>query len=303
MRLIVVGALFLAVVGAGSARADGYPTKPIYMIVPLDAGSSADGIARIVLPSVSKILGQQIIIDNEGGAASISVLSTQRTHRRMVTPYCSAPLEPTHPIRTCLPTFPPPGKDFTAVARVATKSSIMAVPTASSVKIVGSSCRCRERPPDYTFASAGIGTSAHLAAELLKLKTSVALKHIPYKGGPQPVIDLMRGDIDMTFYSYLSLQSGVQSGKLTLLAVAGTQRSSFLPDLPTLCALGLPTRKNRLVRCSTRLTGTPAEAGGQSQPGYRSSVNRTQRHEGTGDDWDRRLPNQNTGQVGGVFDI
>ena len=72
MQLIVVGALFLAVVGAGSARADGYPTKPIHMIVPLDAGSSADGIARIVLPSVSKILGQQIIIDNEGGAASIS---------------------------------------------------------------------------------------------------------------------------------------------------------------------------------------------------------------------------------------
>ena len=134
----------------------------------------------------------------------------------------------------------------------------MAVPTASSVKSVADFVVAAKGRRTMTFASAGIGTSAHLAAELLKLKTSVALKHIPYKGGPQPVIDLMRGDIDMMFYSYLSFQPGVQSGKLTLLAVAGTERSSFLPDLPTLRELGYDVVITAWYGVYAP-TGTPAE--------------------------------------------
>lgn len=226
--------LAIALTSAASAQTD-YPTRPIRMIVPLPAGSAADGVARIVLPVAEKLLGQPFIIENEGGAASIP--GTTRAAKAAPDGYTflwgTVATQVSNPnMFKALPYDP--AKDFTAVARVGGQSMIMAVPTKSGVDTIGAFVAKAKQAGNLSYASAGIGTSAHLSAELLKLKTGVKLRHIPYQGGTQSVLDLMRGETDMMFYSLSQLQPGIQSGELKLVGVAGDKRSKFTPDLPTL---------------------------------------------------------------------
>lgn len=238
-REVLCLSLFCVMAFGATVHAQAYTTKPVRVIVPLDAGSSADGIARQVLPTAAKHLGQPIVIENEGGAASISgtvraskaapdgytyLFGTVATHAANPNMFKALPYDPV--------------KDFTAVARVAGQSLVMAVPSTSPAKSVSEFVTLAKGGKTLKYASAGIGTSAHLSAELLKLRTSINMKHVPYKGGPQPVLDLMRGEVDMMFYSFLSFQPGIQSKELRLLGVAGVSRTSFMPELPTLKELG-----------------------------------------------------------------
>jgi tripartite-type tricarboxylate transporter receptor subunit TctC len=230
---------FALAFGPSAYAASDYPTRPIHVIVPLPAGSAADGVARIVLPAAEKFLGQPIIIENQGGAASIP--GTSRAAKADPDGYTflfgTVATQVSNPnMFKALPYDP--GKDFTAVARVAGQSMILAVPTSSAVDSVDKFVEKAKKAGNLSYASAGIGTSANLCAELLKLRTGIKLRHIPYQGGAQSVLDLMRGEIDMMFYSLAQLQPGVQSGELKLLAAAGETRSKFLPDVPTMKELG-----------------------------------------------------------------
>jgi tripartite-type tricarboxylate transporter receptor subunit TctC len=221
--------------GTAAFAQQDYPNRPIHIIVPLPAGSAADGVARIVLPAAEKFLGQPFIIENEGGAASIP--GTARAAKAASDGYTllwgTVATQVSNPnMFKALPYDP--AKDFTAVARVAGQSMILAVPTSSHIDNVASFVEKAKQAGNLSYASAGIGTSAHLCAELLKLRTGIKLRHIPYQGGTQSVLDLMRGETDMMFYSLAQFQPGLQSGELKLLGVAGDKRSKFEPDLPTL---------------------------------------------------------------------
>ncbi len=252
--------LGIAVAMASFAVAQDYPTRPIHVIVPLPAGSAADGIARIVLPAAEKILGQPIIIENEGGAASIP--GTSRAAKADPDGYTllwgTVATQVSNPnMFKALPYDP--AKDFTAVARVVGQSMILAVPASSGVESVDQLVEKAKETGNLSFASAGIGTSAHLCSELLKLRTGTKLRHIPYQGGSQSVLDLMRGEIDMMFYSLAQFQPGVQSGELKLLAIAGDKRSQFVPDLPTMKELGYDVVMTSWYGVYAP-TGTPAAA-------------------------------------------
>lgn len=239
MRLASLTLSFALAFGPAALADLDYPTRPIHVIVPLPAGSAADGVARIVLPAAEKFLGQPIIIENQGGAASIP--GTSRAAKADPDGYTllfgTVATQVSNPnMFKALPYDP--AKDFTAVARVAGQSMILAVPTLSAVDSVDKLVEKAKEAGNLSYASAGIGTSANLCAELLKLRTGTKLRHIPYQGGAQSVLDLMRGEIDMMFYSLAQLQPGVQSGELKLLATAGETRSKFLPDVPTMKELG-----------------------------------------------------------------
>lgn len=230
--------LAVALGSAAFAQAD-YPNKPIHMIVPLPAGSAADGIARVVMPAAEKLLGQPIIIENEGGAASIP--GTARAAKSAADGYTllfgTVATQVSNPnMFKALPYDP--ARDFTAVARVGLQTLLMAVPTSSGIDSVDKFVEKAKETGNRTFASAGIGTSAHLCAELLKQRSGIKLRHIPYQGGAQSVLDLMRGEISMMFYSLAQFQPGLQSGELKLLGIAADKRSKFTPDVPTMKELG-----------------------------------------------------------------
>ena len=226
---------FALALGSAAFAQSNYPNRAIHVIVPLPAGSAADNVARVVLPAAEKFLGQPFIIENEGGAASIP--GTARAAKAAPDGYTllwgTVATQVSNP--NMFKSLPyDPAKDFTAIARVAGQSMIMAVPTSSDIGSVSAFVEKARKAGNMSFASAGIGTSAHLCAELLKLRTDIKLRHIPYQGGSQSVLDLMRGETDMMFYSLAQFQPGLQSGELKLVGVAGEQRSKFTPDVPTL---------------------------------------------------------------------
>lgn len=260
MKTVGLSLSMALALGTTALAAPGYPTKPVHVIVPLPAGSAADGVARIVMPAAEKYLGQPFIIENEGGAASIP--GTSRAAKADPDGYTilfgTVATQVSNPnMFKALPYDP--AKDFTAVARVGGQSMIMAVPTSSGVDSVDKFVLKAKRTGFLSYASAGIGTSAHLCAALLKLRTGIPLRHIPYQGGAQSVLDLMRGEIDMMFYSLAQFQPGIQSGELKLLGVASEKRSKFLPDLPTMKELGYDVVLTSWYGVYAR-SGTPPEA-------------------------------------------
>jgi tripartite-type tricarboxylate transporter receptor subunit TctC len=236
MRL---SAIFLPVlICAGSISAafgQSFPSKPIRLIVPSPAGGAADVIARIVMPVAQKHLGQQIVIEPEGGAASIP--GTARASKspadgytwlfghvgtQVVNPYLfsNLPYDPT--------------KDFVEVARLAAQALILAVPATSTAKNVKEFVDLAKAGKATAYASPGPGTSAHLSASRLAGVSDIQLRHIPFPSAPQAVLSLGRGEVDAMFFAYAGFLPQLEAGKLRLLGIATQERSAFLPDLPTM---------------------------------------------------------------------
>lgn len=229
-------ALFSAAVfltfGASAQAAD-YPERAINVIVPVPAGSAADGVARIVFPALEKILGQPMVIENIGGAAHLpgmSRASKQEPDGYNVLWATIADFSSNPNLYAKLPYAP---KDFDPIGRVAAQSLIMAVPTASGINSVKEFVE-KAKGKSLSYASTGIGNSNHLLGEMMMRNTGIKMRHIPYQGGAEAVLALMRGEVDMMFYSLSQLQPGLQSGQLKLLGITSEQRSKFLPDLPTM---------------------------------------------------------------------
>lgn len=225
------------VLSSFSVHAQNYPQRPINVIVPLPAGSATDGVARIVLPAVEKILGQPIVIENIGGAAHLPGMSQASRadadgyHLLFATiaDFSANPF-----LYEKLP-YDPAG--FDPIGRVSAQSLVMAVPSASGIKTVVQFIE-KARNAKLTYASTGIGNTNHLLGEMLMQETGIKLRHIPYQGGSPAVLDLMRGDIDVMFYNLSQFQPGLQTGDLTLIGITSEQRSKFAPDLPTMVEQG-----------------------------------------------------------------
>jgi len=231
----LLGVALTFALSASTAIAQTYPSKPVRLIVPLPAGSSADAIARIVMPVASKHLGGQIVIENEGGGASIpgSARAPKAAPDGYTLLFGNTSINVVNPlIFNNLPYDP--AKDFVAVARTASQALIMAVPAASPAKSVKDFVELAKAGKVTNYASLGPGTSAHLSAETLKSLTGIQLKHIPYQPGPTAVMDLGRGDVNMLFYSYASFLPAVQAGTIRLIGIAAEQRSALVPDIATM---------------------------------------------------------------------
>lgn len=235
LRFIVgLSSLLLAASTVG-ALAETYPERPIRLIVPDRAGSTQDGLARVVMPVVSKILGQQVVIENEAGAGGIPgaaraakmapdgyTLFLGNSTTQAINPhiYNSLPYDPL--------------KGFAAVAGVSNVALIMAVPTTSAATDVKSFVALTKEGKFTKYASLGPGTAAQLAMERLKMIADIKLKQIPFPSGPQPVLALGNNEIDSMFYGYSVLSPVVQAGSIKLIGIATRERSGLLPEIPTM---------------------------------------------------------------------
>lgn len=223
----------VALVTAAQAQAD-FPNKPIRLIVPLVAGSAADGTARIIMPEVSKRLGQPIVIENEGGAGAIP--GAVRASKAVPDGYTLLQCNPsTAVVNSLLYKELPydPVNDFIPVSNTSAQALIMAVPETSPYKNAKEFVDAWKAGKVKNYASLGPGTSAHLIAERFKTLTGLDLKHIPFPPGPQAPLALGRGELDMMFYGLASFQPGLQAKTIRLLGIAMPQRSALTPDLPT----------------------------------------------------------------------
>ena len=259
-RCAVLTALVAAAsAGAAPAAAQTYPSRPITLVVPFPPGGSATIIARIIADKMSEGLGQQIVVDNRGGAGG-SIAARQVAK--------SAPdgatllLAFTGTLAVSPLIFAnvgyDPRKDFAGIGLIGMAPSVLAVhpsvPARSVADLVGIA---KAEPGKIQYGSPGIGTTNHLAGELLAAMTGIRITHIPYKGTGPAITDLLGGHIAMMFAPIPAAHGNVSAGALRALGVTSLKRSSLWPDIPTVAETGLPGFE--VVQRSTLLApaGTP----------------------------------------------
>ncbi|MGZ5226959.1 MAG: tripartite tricarboxylate transporter substrate binding protein [Burkholderiales bacterium] len=235
--LRIVG-LFVSMWGANiladDATAQAYPNRPIRCIIPYIAGSSPDVVARIIGPSLSERLGQAVVIDNRGGANSI--IGTETAARSVPDGYTillGATALATNPSLYKLSYDA--AKSFSPITQTVAVHFLLVVHPSLPVRTVAEFITlAKARPGQLTFGSSGTGSPGHLAGELLKSLTSINLVHVPYKGGPQATADLIGGQIQLQFDVIATSLPHIKAGKTHALAVSSVQRSTILPEMPTI---------------------------------------------------------------------
>ncbi len=234
--------LFLALsCAAWAAQAQTYPVKPVRMIVPFAPGGNTDIIARIVAPETAKALGQQIIIDNRGGAGSM--LGTDAAAKSPPDGYTLLMVSAAHVINPAMVKKLPfdPVSSFAAISMVADVPSALVVHPSLPVRNVKDLINlARANPGKLNYASAGRGSIGHLSAELLGSMAGIKMTHIPYKGAGPAVVDTMAGHVELLISSMPAVIGFARSGKLRMIAQGGEKRSTAAPDVPTMIEAGVP---------------------------------------------------------------
>ncbi len=225
---------------AAAAHAQTYPNKAIRMIVPFAAGGNTDIIARIVAPEMGKLLGQQIVIDNRGGAGSI--IGTEIAAKSPPDGYTLITVSAAHVINPAMLKKLPYDslKDFAAISMIADVPTALMVHPALPVKTVKEFVAlARARPGQITYSTGGRGTVGHLAGELFSSIEKVKLIHVPYKSTGLSVIDLLAGHVQTQFSSLPVVIQHVRGGKLRMVAQTGKTRSPAVKDVPTMLESGI----------------------------------------------------------------
>jgi tripartite-type tricarboxylate transporter receptor subunit TctC len=254
----VLAALGLALCIQG-AHAQDYPARPITLVVPYAAGGGNDVMARIVAERMSRSLGQQIVIENRGGAGGS--IATRQIAKAAPDGYTLG-LGGTGTL-AINPTLYPnvgydPRKDFAPVGLIATSALVVLVhPSVEARSIAELIALARRDPGKLNYASAGSGSGIHLGSELFATMAGIRLTHIPYKGSSPALTDLTGGHVAIYFSSLPPAISLVRDGKVRALAVTGPKRSPSFPDLPTVAEAALPGYEAVLHYGIVAPAGTP----------------------------------------------
>ena len=237
----IVSSLLLAVWSALAFAQANYPDHPLRLVVPFPPGGATDTVARPLAQKLSEQLGQQVTIDNRGGAAGnigaesvvraapdgytllMGTVGTQAINPAL---YTKLTFDPTH--------------DLAPVTLVAAAPvAVVAHPSVSAKSIKELLELDRARPGRLTFGTAGSGTPGHLTAEIFRSATGASLVHVPYKGGGPALSDLIGGQINLMFEPVPSALPQIRGGRIRALAVSSARRSAALPDVPTLSEAGV----------------------------------------------------------------
>lgn len=258
MRALVI-LVSLCVVGA-EAFAQGFPARPIRVIVPFPPGGGTDVVARTVAPRMSELIGQPIVVENRAGAGGN--IGTEHVARSAPDGYTLLVASAATAINTTLTKNLPWDllRDFAPVVLLVQNQSLLvahpSVPVASVKDLIA---MAQAKPGQVTYASYGNGSSAHLIAELFKLMAGVDLLHVPYKGAAPAVQDLLGGQVQMGVFDVPVLLPHIKSGKLKALAITSATRSAALPDVPTTAELGYPKVNSDNWYGLVAPAGTPAD--------------------------------------------
>ena len=237
LRSLVAGAALLTAIGA---HAQSYPDRPIKIVVPYAAGGAVDIVARTIGQPLSEALKQPVIVDNRPGAsANIGMELVAKA-----APDGYTLLMASNGIATNMALFPRLSfdgrRDFAPVARIGYAPLVIVVPANSPAKSLKDLvAMAKAEPGKLTYASAGNGSSGHLAGELLKSTAKIDVLHVPYKGGAPAITDLLGERISFMPINPVEVIAHIRSGKLRALAVASDKRFALLPDVPTVAEAGL----------------------------------------------------------------
>lgn len=241
--VLALGTLGGGLAGAsGRALAADYPTRPVRIIVPYTPGGTTDIATRLVADPLSKALGQPVVVENRPGANSIvgaaAAASSPPDGHTMVM------MLPAHAANARLqagkmPFDPVAG--FSPVSLVVQAPLVLAGSKQVRARTLGEFLEYAKRNPGkVNYGSSGIGATAHLAMELLKLHTGLRMEHIPYRGTQSALQDLMAGNIGLLFDTYSTLKPQFDAGNIVPLGIAAAERAAFAPDLPTIVEGGIP---------------------------------------------------------------
>ena len=259
--LSTVAVATACVISGGAAVAQpAYPDRPIRLVVPFPAGGATDLLARLIGQKLEKALGQPVIVENKAGAGTIVganavaksapdgytlLMATSTTLAINPSLYGKLPYDPV--------------KDFTPVAMVASVPFVLVVKSSMPVRNVAELVSMAKAKPSMTYASAGIGTMHHLAAELFRTVADIKLTHVPYQGSSPAVQGLLGGQVRMMFADLAPVLPHISSGTLRALAVTTAQRLETLPDVPTIAESGYPGFEAIAWQSIVAPSGTPKE--------------------------------------------
>jgi len=241
VRRGVLAAAVAIVTGSVAQAQNAYPSRPVTLVVPYAPGGSADILARAMGAALSARLGQPIVVDNRAGAGTAIGARTVATaspdgYTLLLGTVSSQAINP-----AMNKVAYDPVKDFVAVSPLASIPFVLAAnPEAKIGSVAELIARAKAQPDGLSYASAGPGTSNHLAGELLASQAHIRLLHVPYKGSAPALNDVVAGVVPLMFDLQATTLPYLKSGKLKALAVTSRQRSALLPDVPTMIESGLP---------------------------------------------------------------
>jgi tripartite-type tricarboxylate transporter receptor subunit TctC len=261
-------------VAAPALAQDGFPQRPISLVVPFPAGGSTDLVARVVAERMGEALGQPVVVENRGGAggnigsAAVAkaepdgytlLMGTVATHALNPALYKKMPYDAV--------------ADFAPVSLLVVVPNVLVVNTdfpAQSVQEL--IALLKEKPGEYSYASSGNGTPLHLSGELFKTMAGVDMVHIPYKGAGPALIDVMGGHVPIMFDNLPSSTEHIRAGKLRGLAVTTAERAASMPELPTVAESGLPGYETYSWNALFAPAGTPKEVVGRLNESAQAAV-------------------------------
>jgi tripartite-type tricarboxylate transporter receptor subunit TctC len=254
-----LAALVAACVLAGSAQA-AYPERPITFIVPFAAGGPTDIIARILAVALSQTIGQNVVVDNRGGAAGnigmgIAARAAPDGYTFLLT---STAIAVNPALFTNLPYDP--FKDFVPVSELVNAPNVVFVRSDSDIKTLADLiAQAKANPDKFNYASPGAGTKSHLTGEMLKLRAGIRMVHVPFRGGGPATQAVLAGTTQVGSVALAPVEPLVKEGQLRALAVTGAQRWFSLPDIPTMIEQGFPGFVSDTFNALFAPAGTPPE--------------------------------------------
>ncbi len=260
MKLTKTLVAMLLMLVAGTAFAQGYPNKPVKIVVPFTAGSATDILGRTIGQKLSEMWGQPVVIENKPGAGgTIGATTVAKSPPDGYTLLVHSAAQAVNP--AIYPALPyDTEKDFVEVAMLGGQPNVLVVGTATGFKTVADLVAAAKKSPgQLNFGSAGVGSGTHINGEKFKLAAGIDVMHIPYKGTPEALTETMTGRITYFFSPISAALPNVREGKLIALGVSTARRASTLPNVPTIAESGLPGFDYNLWVGMFAPAGTPAD--------------------------------------------
>ncbi|MBI3915718.1 MAG: tripartite tricarboxylate transporter substrate binding protein [Betaproteobacteria bacterium] len=240
--------------GAGQT----YPSRPVRIVVPFAPGGNVDLVARAVARPLSAGLGQQVIVENRPGSSGL--VATHLVAKAVPDGYTLLAMANTFAVVPSLISNPgyDPLKDFAGISLTCLVPQVLVVNPALPARTVKELVAlAKARPGEISYASAGVGGTGHIAAELFNRHTGLKMLHVPYKGNAQAIVDVISGQVTMMFDQVSTSLGHIQSGKLRPLAVTSVKRSPLLPSIPTVDESGVRGYEDTTFNGLMAPAGTP----------------------------------------------
>ena len=255
VRAVVAG---VAALLSGAVAAQGYPTKPVRIVVPFAAGGPADVYARVLGRHMQEPLGQPFVVENRPGGGS--VVGTDMVAKAPADGYTLLLMSNTHTVNeSLLPKKPfQLMRDFLPISPINYSDLVLVIHSSVGIDSVKRLiAMAKARPGVLNYASSGPGTPYHMAGELFKSMAQVNIVHVPYKGSSGARTDVLGGQVEMMFDAITTMAPNVQAGRVRALATTGRTRSAVLPNVPTVAEAGVPGYDAVIWLGIMAPTGTP----------------------------------------------